>query len=164
VRSYGDSLREPLHLSFFRRSLAARAAARRVSEGEDPVHEYLIDQANLRGYLGAYSNRDDRGDVDPTLGIEEIIVGLLQPHAPAEPRVIKLVVRALQTERVNVERLLFLSRRERALPVLAWIARLVPDQERTRPIRDLLDRLREHPPRGSKEPDINYSPDRLVRS
>jgi hypothetical protein len=47
--------------------------------------------------------------------------------------------------------------------VLAWIAELVPEAERTAPILDLLSRLREHPPRDRKRPDINYTPARLLR-
>jgi hypothetical protein len=71
VQSYADKLGDAPHRSFFRRSLRLRASGE-AAGGEDPVHEYLIDQANLRGYLGAYSDREDRGRIDPNLTIEEI--------------------------------------------------------------------------------------------
>ena len=163
VRSYAEKLGESPHRSFFRRAVAVRASVRPVSPGEDPVHEYLIDQANLRGYLGAYSDRDDRGELDPSLSIEEILVGLLQPHAPAELRLVKLVVRALQSGNVDINRLLFLSKRERALPVLAWIIELIPSEEQTPSIGELQQRLRDDPPRDRKRPNINYTSDRLRR-
>jgi hypothetical protein len=112
---------------------------------------------------GAYSSREDPGELDPALSIEEIIVGILQPHAPVEGRMVKLVVRALQSGRVDVDRLLFLSKRERALPILAWITELVPEEETTEPIECLRQRLRRDPPRNERRPRLAYSAARLVR-
>lgn len=161
LKTYAVTSRQPPHRSFFRDALARRS--RPVRAGRDAVHEYLIDQANLRGFLGAYSDRSDLGVRDPLLSLEEIVVGLLQPHAPAEPRVLKLVVRMLQSGAINPARLLFLARRERALGVLAWLTGLIPDEERSQPIVDLEERLRRDPPRDRRRPNIRYDPRRLGR-
>lgn len=159
--TYGESARQPAHRSFFRQALVRRA--RPVAQGQDSVHEYLIDQANLRGFLGAFSNRDDLGELDPELCLEAIVVGLLQPHAPAEPRVVKLVVRVLQSGRVDPEHLLLLARRERALPALAWALDLIPPPERNEAILDLEERMRRNPPRDPRRPRIRYDARRLLR-
>ena len=137
--------------------------ARPLGGGRDPAHEYLIDQANLRGYRGAYSNRSDLGTEDPKLSLEEIVVGLLQPAAPAEPRVLKLVVRILQSGRLDLRRLHLLSRRERALANLAWLLEQVPPEERTAPIGELAVLLENQPPRESRRPTLRYDPSRLLR-
>jgi hypothetical protein len=159
--TYAEKTRRSPHRSLFRDALAQRARA--VAPGCDAVHEYLIDQANLRGFLGAYSNREDLGALDPSLRVEEIAVGLLQPHAPAEGRVLKLVLRMVQSDRLDLDRLLLLARRERALPVLAWLVDLVPEPERTPPVRALAERLARHPPRDSSRPELDYTPSRLLR-
>ncbi|MEE8409946.1 MAG: hypothetical protein V3T05_10090 [Myxococcota bacterium] len=159
--TYGEKLRQPLHRSFFREFIAKRA--RPVREGEDPVQEYLLDQANLRGFLGAFSDRDNLGELDPTLSNEEIVVGLLQPHARADLRLLKLVVRMLQSGQLDADRLLFLARRERALLILAWLLELIPEQERHPPIQSLLQRVQQRPPRGYRAPKIRYDPRRLLR-
>lgn len=159
--TWGRTLSHPCHRSFFRARLAERARAAR--EGEDPVQEYLIDQANLRGYLGAFSGRDDLGPLDPSLSPEEIVVGLLQPHAPWEARVVKLVVRILQSGDLDLDRLVLLAKREKALPVLAWIVELVPDGERARPVRDLVHRFALDPPRERRRPSVRYDSGRLIR-
>jgi hypothetical protein len=136
--------------------LADRAGAR-------GVHEYLIDQANLRGFLGAYSDRTDLGGIDPQLDLEDIVVGLLMPHAPAEARAVKLVVRILQSGRCEKDRLLLRARRERADPVLAWVLDLIPEEERNEPIRILTAAMAERPPRETRRPRIRYEPSRLIR-
>lgn len=129
----------------------------------DPVEEYLIDQANLRGFFGAFSDRDDLGVLDVDLRLEEIIVGLLQPHAPADPRVVKLVVRILQRGSIDPERLLLLAKRERALPVLAWIVDLIPPEERVGSVVPIGERIARTPPRETRRPRMRYDPDRLMR-
>ncbi|MGH7820114.1 MAG: hypothetical protein ACREQ9_10090 [Candidatus Binatia bacterium] len=161
LETYAVKMRQPPHRSFFRNALARRA--RPVGAGRDAVHEYLIDQANLRVFHGAYSDRSDLGARDPLLDLEDIVVGLLQPHAPAEPRVLKLVVRILQSGSIDPARLLLLARRERALGVLTWLVGLIPAEERNDPIRDLEERLRRNPPRDKRRPSIRYDPRRLVR-
>jgi hypothetical protein len=153
--TYAEKLSSPAHRSFFRDALSARS-------NRESVHEYLIDQANLRGFLGAFSDRSDLGEPDPTLEIEDIVVGLLQPHAPAEARVVKLVVRILQAQRIDAKRLLFRARRERADTTLAWIIGLVPVEEQRGAIVELQRELRARPPRDTRRPAIRYDPRRLV--
>lgn len=127
------------------------------------MHEFLVDQANLRGFGGAVSARDDLGTLDEDLTLEEIVVGLLQPQAPAEVRVIKLVVRILQSGRCEAARLVFFAKREYALAALRWIIDLVPETERNEAIREVEAALADTPPRGERQPRIDYSPARLVR-
>lgn len=158
--TYADKSGTQRHISFFREWLESRA---RPLGKRDDAHEYLIDQANLRGFVGAFSSRDDLGTLDCDLGLEELVVGLVQPHAPADLRALKLVVRILQSGRLDAERLHLLARRERALPTLAWIVDLVPDEERNAPIIELLELIRAHPPRDTRRPEIRYSSSRLVR-
>lgn len=163
IRTYGEASRLPAHHSFFRQRLEKQVRSRGGVGAGDPVHEYLVDQANLRGYRGAASARSDLGCLDRDLSIEEIVVGLLQPHAPAEPRIVKLVVRILQSGTVSPERLMFLARRERALANLAWVVDLVPERECNAPLAQLSDRLRRNPPREVRRPRIRYARERLLR-
>ncbi|MCC7385842.1 MAG: hypothetical protein IT384_28595 [Deltaproteobacteria bacterium] len=158
VATYGERLSVPAHRSFFRDAIARRAAPL-------PVHEYLIDQANLRGFFGAYSSRSesDKGPVDPDLESEDIVVGLLQPHAPAEARVVKLIVRILQSGQLDPTRLWLRARRERADACLAWVLDLVPEPERNVAVREIAAALEVHSPRQTRRPRFHYAPERLVR-
>jgi hypothetical protein len=148
------------HRSFFRLSLARKA--RPVPSDQDSVHEYLIDQANLRGYHGAYSDRSNLGIEDPGLSLEDIIVGLLHPAAPAEGRVLKLILRILQSGRLDLRRLHLCARRERALANLAWLIERIPAEEQTPPIQELEMLLRERAPR-ERRPTLHYESSRLLR-
>lgn len=161
LTTLGEKSKQPLHWSFFRESLRQRSRA--VRPDQDPVHEYLIDQANLRGFFGAYSNRDNWGEKDPELSLEQIVVGLLQPHAPAEPRIFKLVLRILQAEQIDPDRLLFLAKRERSLSILAWFVQLIPKQEHTGSLPELATKLAAFPPREHRQPNIRYDSNRLLK-
>ena len=123
----------------------------------------LVDQSNLRGFRGAVSSRDDLGQLDPNLGLEEIVVGLLMPQAPAEVRIFKLVTRILQSGQLDLNHLLMLARRERALEMLDWLIHLVPDGERTDAINELTRRLEADPPRSRLRPELEFDPRRLAR-
>ena len=159
--TYAKSSRTLVHRSYFRIGLEKKAHP--VPPGQDPVHEYLVDQANLRGYHGAFSNRSDLGAEDPELNLEEIVIGLLHPAAPAEARVLKLVVRILQSGRLDHRRLHLLARRERALATLAWLIEKIPAEERTSSIEELEALLEEQPPRERRRPALKYDPSRLLR-
>lgn len=159
--TYARSARTLAHRSFFRLGLEGKA--RPVPPGQDPVHEYLIDQANLRGYRGAFSERSDLGTEDPGLSLEEIVVGLIHPAAPAEPRVLKLIVRILQSGRLDLRRLHLLARRERALANLAWLVEQIPPEERTASIEEFEIVLDRQPPRERRRPTLRYDPSRLLR-
>ncbi len=149
VPTYAERTGLPAHISLARRALGPDA------------HEYLIDQANLRGYLGAWTARD-HGTLDDSLGLEEIVVGLLHPAAPLEARVLKLIVRILQSGDLDLPRLHLEARRERALAHLAWLVELVPAPERNEPVRELERLIASHPPRQTVRPAYNYSPNRLL--
>ena len=158
--TYAERAHTMIHRSFFRLALARNA--RPVPSGQDAVHEHLIDQANLRGYRGAYSDRTDLGIEDSGLSDEDIVVGLLHPAAPTEGRVLKLVLRMLQSGRLDLRRLHLRARRERALANLAWLVERIPAEERTPSILQLEALLREHPPR-ERRPTLDYDPSRLRR-
>lgn len=157
--TFGERCGRLPHQSFFRRRILARS---RADLGPDPVHEYLVDQANARGFLGAYSDREPAA-VDPDLTAEDIIVGLLQPHAPCEPRILKLVVRAIQSGRLDPDRLVFRAKRERALAVLRWLTSLIPEPERNESVVRLAEVLASTPARDERPPRIEYDPMRLLR-
>ncbi len=124
--------------------------------------DWLVDQANLRGYHGAF-NAVTRGSIDPSLRLEEIVVGCLMPDAEADARVLKLVTRILQSAPLDVDRLVFLARRERAEPVLYWLVQGVPEPERTGAIPMLAQRYAARPPRGYRPPKYRYDFSRLVK-
>lgn len=159
-RTYGAASSVPVHRSFFRERLLERA--KEVAEGLDPVEEYLVDQANLRGFHGAFSDRVDLGEIDDSLSLEDIVIGLLQPHAPADLRVLKLVTRILQSGQLDSDRLLFRAKRERALPTLAWLVELIPSPERTPPVIRIARALERSPPRDPRRPQLSYCAERLI--
>jgi hypothetical protein len=147
--------RLPAHRSLWYASLVRRAAAA-------PVHDWLVEQANLRGFFGAYGSQSYADSPDPSLELEEVIVGLLAPQAPADGRTLKLVVRMLQSGQVNADRLRHWARRERAEGILYWLLDLVPQEELT---PELIE-IRAHftkPPRGHRGVEYAYDPQRLVR-
>ncbi len=147
--TYAERTGLPAHVSLARRALGADA------------HEYLIDQANLRGYVGAWTARD-HGTLDASLGLEEIVVGLLHPEAPIEARVLKLLVRMLQSGDLDLPRLHLVARRERALAHLAWLVALIPPPERSEPVCTLEALIAARPPRQDVRPTYEYAPDRLL--
>lgn len=154
--TYAEKLGVPCHRSFFRDALARRA-------GSMGPQEYLIDQANLRGFRGAYSDRSDLGELDPALSLEDIVVGLLQPQAPAEVRVVKLIVRMLQSGRLDPARLWLGARREKADSVLAWVLGLIPEQEQNEAVQAIQVVVDAHPVRDTRRPTVRYDPKRLLR-
>jgi hypothetical protein len=151
--TFGAAFSQPEHRSFWRDALTARAGGR-------PLDEWLLAQANLRGFFGAFGV-DDLGPIDAALSVEEIVCGLLQPHGAADGRLFKLVVRILQSGAVDPTELAELARRERADVVLAWLLQQVPEVERNEAIDAVKAALR--PPRGQRPPNFRYDPGRLVR-
>ena len=126
-----------------------------------PVDEWLVEQANLRGFFGAFGRDAPSTAVDPTLTLEDIVCGLLQPHGPADGRLFKLVLRILQSGKVDAGSLAALSRRERADHVLAWLLERIPTTERTSDV-DAVAKAVGHP-RGHRPPVMDYDAARLVR-
>lgn len=132
------------HRSIWRERFAVHAVAHTSA---DPVLDWLVDQANLRGFCGAV-NAVARSELYPGLSIEEIVVGCLTPDAVADGRVLKLVVRILQSNDVDVPGLLLLARRERAERLLYWLVGGTPEEERTGALPRLCDHFEALPPRG----------------
>ena len=127
--------------------------------GSARVADWLIAQANVRGFHGAFVNLEV--PLDASVLLEDVIVGLLMPHAELDARVIKLVVRLLQSGQLDAAKLAFHARRERADIALAWVLNLMPDSERNLSTRLIAGALR--PPRGASPVRFNYDAGRLIR-
>ncbi len=151
--TFAEAARIPLHWSAFWHRLSQSAG------GSSQVTNWLIAQANARGFHGAFVNREQA--VDASLGLEDLVVGLLMPHAELDARVIKLVVRLLQSTQLDAAKLVFRARRERADIALAWVLNLVPEGELTAPVVGVAKLFRK--PRGDAHVRFNYDPQRLVR-
>jgi hypothetical protein len=155
LRTRGEAHRQLPHRSFWREALQVRAAPL-------DVDDWLVEQANQHGFFGAFRVPPAASMLDHDLSLEDIVVGLCMPHAPADARSLKLVVRILQSGRVDPARLALRARRERADFVLHWLLRIVPPEERN----DALEHVAKsflQPPRGLREHDFRYDPRRLVR-
>ena len=100
--------------------------------------------------------------MDPSLGLEELVVALVCPHAPADGRTFKLVVRVLQSADVDVARLAFLAKRERASGVLYWLLSIVPEPERNERLSRVA-RTFSAPPRGYRGVSYRYDAQRLIK-
>jgi hypothetical protein len=145
---------EPAPRSSWRAVLARRIGPR-------SIQDYLVEEANLRGFWGAYGNAQVARPVDAGLEHEDIIVGLLAPQAPIEGRILKLVLRMCQSGKLDAQRVAFRTRRERADRALHWLLAHVPPGEDTPPVRAIREALR--PPRGAQPPAYDYDFSRLVR-
>jgi hypothetical protein len=108
------------HVSFFRRRLARLA-------GTPTLTDWAVEELNRRGYLGAYAADVPVRPVVPEVSLEELLVLLAMPHAEADGRHFKLIVRALQRGPVNVKRLARLARQEHADTLLAWLLNHLPE-------------------------------------
>ena len=155
VSTFGTLSANPTHRSFFRERLGRLAGARALDD-------WLVEEANVRGHLGAVGPAVS--DRVPTAGLsdEELIVALLMPHTPADGRLFKLVVRMLQRATIDPSSLWFQARRERADRVLYWLLQQVPEPERTAGISALLAAI-PGPPRGYRGLRFNYDGSRLLR-
>lgn len=151
--TFADASIQPRHWSAFWANLCRRAG------GEACVTDWLIAQANARGFHGAFVTLVS--PEDGSLALEDLLVGLLMPHAELDARVIKLVVRVLQSGRVDAHRLSFRARRERADLALSWVLGLLPESERNDATRSVEAVLRA--PRAPTEVHFNYDVGRLIR-
>jgi len=145
----------PAHRSFFRERLQRLA-------GAQGLEDWLVEEANVRGYLGAVGASVPEREPTPTLSDADLIVALLMPHSEVDGRIFKLVVRMLQRAAIEPRVLWFHARRERADRVLYWLLKLVPATERTERLIGLMDAC-QTPPRGYSGVRFNYSSARLLR-
>jgi hypothetical protein len=125
------------------------------------VDDYLIDEANLRGFWGAFRATTPDRAVDAALELEDIVVGLLAPQTPVEGRALKLVVRILQSGQLDEQKLLHRARREAALPALYWLLQLIPNEEVTPSVQMMRESLAL--PRGYRPVAYSYDPKRLIQ-
>ena len=145
----------PAHRSFFRARLQRLAGAR-------GLEDWLVEEANVRGHLGAVGASVPDREPTPGLSDADLIVALLMPHSEVDGRVFKLVVRMLQRAPIDPTLLWFHARRERADRVLYWLLNLVPATERTEQLVALMAAC-STPPRGYSGVRFNYSSARLLR-
>lgn len=152
-RTFAEAFRDTAPRSFWFESLRRRA-------GEVPLGDWLVGQLNARGFRGAWTTFEV--PTDTSLTTEELVVALTSPRAPADGRVLKLLVRLFQSGGVELDRLAFLARREGATRVLHWLLSIVPEEERTAELRAVAERFAV-PPRGYRGTDFLYDPTRLLR-
>jgi hypothetical protein len=112
--------------------------------------------------VGASNREAVTSTVEPSLGLEDLVVGLLRLTAPVEARLFKLVVRVLQSGKVSAPRLHLLARRERVDHVVHWLVGVVPARERT-PAFEVVAKAFDAPPRGYRGMNYRYDALRLVR-
>lgn len=141
------------HVSFFRRRLARLA-------GTAALTDWAVEELNLRGHFGAYGAELPTRAPTPGVTLEELVVLLAMPHAEADGRVFKLIIRALQKGPIDAARLARLARQEQAEALLAWLLRGLPETEHTPGTRELATRLS---PRGTRDLDYRYDFERLRR-
>jgi hypothetical protein len=152
--TFGDVTRQTAHRSLWRDSLEKRAGGR-------PLDEWLVEQANLRGIYGAFGPESPQSALDPSFGLEDIVVALLQPHNVADLRLFKLILRILQSGRLEPQTLAIRCRRERADHVLWWFLGQIPPTE----VNEAVAAIRNHltQPRGYHPPALRYEPKRLEK-
>ncbi|MFN0061410.1 MAG: hypothetical protein ACKVPX_02670 [Myxococcaceae bacterium] len=143
----------PAPRSFWRQRIAERASPL-------GVHEYLIDEANLRGFWGAFRAVTPTRPIDTLLTIEDVVVGLLAPQAPADARIFKLVLRVLQRAEFDTGRLMLRARREYAGAALFWLLSQIPNEESTPAILNLRAAFGTGP-RGYRGLRYRFDPSRL---
>ena len=151
--TFAQAARQPTHWSAFWARLG------RFAGGAPGVTDWLIAQANVRNFHGAFVTLET--PLESSLSLEDLIVGLLMPHAELDARVIKLVVRILQSGQLDAAKLAFRARRERADIALTWVLELIPESERTTATRLIAGSLQ--PPRGASSVRFNYDAGRLIR-
>ncbi|MBS1151913.1 MAG: hypothetical protein H6Q89_3611, partial [Myxococcaceae bacterium] len=151
--TFGSLSGNPAHRSFFREKLQRLA-------GEQPLDDWLLEEANVRGHVGAVGAAV--AERPPTAGLsdESLVVALLMPHTPSDGRLFKLVVRMIQKAALDPRALWFQARRERAEPVLYWLLQQIPASERTGAV-PALAAARPTPPRGYRGMKFNYDSARL---
>jgi hypothetical protein len=130
---------------------------RRLAGPGVDLSDWLIDQANLRGFRGAFNAHPVALALEPALSLEALVVGLLRPRAVADARVFKLVVRLLQSGQVSPGRLHLEARRERVEHVLHWLLGLVPHEERNAALEAVAAPFLARP-RGYRGVNFKYEP------
>jgi hypothetical protein len=145
----------PAHRSFFRERLTRLAGAR-------GLEDWLLEEANVRGHLGAVGTSVPERDPTRAVSDADLIVALLMPHNEVDGRLFKLVVRMLQRAPIDPQLLWFHARRERADRVLYWLLNLVPEAERTERLGALMAACPAQP-RGYVGLRFNYANARLLR-
>jgi hypothetical protein len=152
--TFGELSATPRHRSFFRLKLQEIAGAR-------PLDEWLVEEANVRGYFGAVGVGELTRPPTDGLSDEALIVAILMPHTPADGRLFKLVLRMVQRAQIDVARLWFWAKREQADGVLFWLLSRVPEAEMTPSVVHVLSGQRR--PRGYRPLNYNYDTQRLIR-
>jgi hypothetical protein len=152
-RTFAEAFRDTAPRSFWLEALARRA-------GDVSLVDWLVGQLNARGHRGAWTTAEVAPD--ESVSTEELLVALTSPRATADGRIFKLLVRVLQSGNIDLDRLVFLARREGATRVLNWLLGIVPPEERTPSLQAAAQRFA-LPPRGYRGTDLLYDPSRLLR-
>jgi hypothetical protein len=153
--TFAELTGQAAHRSLFRDRLAREA-------GGAAVDQWLVEEANLRGWFGATGTFVPDRPHCAWLTDERLVVGLLMPHGPLDVRLFKLVLRVLQSGTLSARVLWLEARKERAAPALYWLLQQVPPEEHT-PTIDELAAAHPVPPRGYLPLPIAYDARRLIK-
>ena len=126
------------------------------------MDDWLVEEANVRGFLGAVGAAIPDRAASPGVTDIDLVVALLMPHAAADGRVFKLIVRLLQKVEVDARRVWLCARREQADRALYWLLQQVPGSERVGGVASLLEAA-PVAPRGYRPLKFNYDGRRLLR-
>lgn len=154
-RTFAERASQTAHRSFFRERWERFASPR-------PLVDWLVEEANVRGYFGVTTLHVPERAPTPGLSDEELVAALLMPHGPLDVRLFTLVVRMIQRGRMEPSRLWLEARKERADSTLYWLLQLVPTEERTPSLKHMAA-AQPRPPRGYRPLPIVYDARRLVR-
>ncbi len=115
------------HVSALRRK-AEELRAAYPSAGAEVLEDWLVDVANARGvWIVTRPGADLQAFVPPSTGVfsnEELVVCLCQAQGLDRPQTLRLPAQLISAGAANVQKLAHLARQERAVRVLAELARL----------------------------------------
>jgi hypothetical protein len=154
-KSFAERAGLTTHRSLFRERLQGLARS-------CPLVDWLVQEANLRGYFGATGPEVPERPRANALSDEQLIVALLMPHGCLDVRLFKLVLRILQQGDLDPSVLWLEARKERAESTLYWLLGRVPGEELTPGVEAVMA-AQPHPPRGYRPLPIDYDPRRLLR-
>ncbi len=153
--TFGEVSASPAHRSILRAHLQREAGARAVDD-------WLVEEANLRGWFGATGLQVPDRPICPWLPSEALLAALLMPHGPMDVRLFKLVLRMLQSGQLEPLRVWLEAKKERADHTLYWLLERVPEEERNAAV-EAVRAAHPAPPRGYRPLPISYDPSRLIK-
>lgn len=153
--TFSETAHATMHRSLLRERLQRMAGAR-------PIVDWLVEEANVRGYFGVTTLQVPDRSPSESLSDEQLVAALLMPHGELDVRLFKLVLRMIQRGEMSATRLWLEARKERADSVLFWLVERVPAEERSAEV-ERVAAAQPLPPRGYRPLPIRYDAGRLLR-